>query len=164
MNRKALVLQPFLLLLPGGHAIAASGQNQPAAAAAEAAISPAEREVRALERRWLDTYQRNDVTTMAEIVADDFILTYPNGNLQTKADLLREMRAMPPGPSANRYHTRGVTSRSYGDTVILRGTVITEAEVNGQTGRDVSTYTDVYVRRDGRWQVVSSHLSGSRGN
>ncbi|HYD13595.1 MAG TPA: nuclear transport factor 2 family protein [Allosphingosinicella sp.] len=161
MRRTILISLPFLLFLPGP-AAAAGAQGQPVAA--EAAWTPAEREVRALERSWLDAYQRNDVAAMTGIVADDFILTYPNGSLQTKADLLREMRAMPPGPSANRYHTRGVTSRSYGDTVILRGTVVTEAEVNGQTGRDVSTYTDVYIRRNGRWQVVASHLSGSRGN
>ena len=47
----------------------------------------------------------------------------------------------------------------YGDTVILRGRVITEMQKAGPTEREESRYTDVYVQTNGRWQVVASHLS-----
>ena len=63
-----------------------------------------------------------------------------------------------PGPGM-RYSTEDVRSRAYGETVILVGKVITEYERDGKKIREQSRYTDTYVRRGGRWQVVASHLS-----
>jgi hypothetical protein len=56
-----------------------------------------------------------------------------------------------------------VKSRAYGDTVILIGKVVTEVRCGDKTVREQSRYTDTYVKRDGRWQVVASHLSNVAG-
>ena len=56
-------------------------------------------------------------------------------------------------------HTEEVHARAYGDTVILIGKVVEETQSDGKTEREESRYTDTYVKRDGRWQVVASHLS-----
>jgi ketosteroid isomerase-like protein len=59
-----------------------------------------------------------------------------------------------------KFHTEGVQARAYGDTVILTGRVVTEYQRDGQTmSKEQQRYTDTYVRRNGRWQVVASHLS-----
>ncbi len=50
-------------------------------------------------------------------------------------------------------------ARVYGDTVILIGRVVTEWQQNGQLMKEQARYTDTYVKRNGRWQVVASHLS-----
>ncbi len=134
----------------------------PAPASAAAAAS-AEQEVRALERRWLDAYERNDLAAMDEIVAEDFTITFPDANIDTKAEILSQMRAVPSGAPANRFSTRNVASRSYGDTVILTGIVSVETEREGRTARQEWAYTDTYVRRNGRWQVAASHLSSLPG-
>jgi hypothetical protein len=52
-----------------------------------------------------------------------------------------------------------VRARAYGDTVILLGRVVTEYVRDGKAVKEASRYTDTYVRRGGRWQVVASHLS-----
>jgi len=53
-----------------------------------------------------------------------------------------------------------VHARVYGDTVILTGRVVTEYQRDGQTmSKEQQRYTDTYVKRNGRWQVVASHLS-----
>ena len=154
-------MHPLLRIAAGLAAL----QTSPACASAgqgpvpATAVASAEQEVRALERRWLDAYERNDMAAMAEIVADDFTITFPDANVDTKAEILSQMRALPPGPSANRYHTRNVASRNYGDTVILTGIVVAETQRAGRTVRQEWAYTDTYVRRNGRWQVVASHLS-----
>ena len=159
MFQKAAFL---VVLLPLAGATAAQGPTQAVRAPTESVLSPEEREVRALERRWLDAYERNDVAAMTEIVADDFTITFPNGKMERKADILSQIRSLPPGPSSYRFHTRDVASRSYGDTVILSGVVVTESVRDGRTFREESSYTDTYVSRNGRWQVVASHLSGVR--
>ncbi len=118
--------------------------------------STAEQEVRKLERAWLDAYERHDVKAMNLIVADDFIITFPDGTQQTKPQIMASLNA-PPNPI--KFYTEDVKARVYGDTVILIGRVITEFQRDGKTVKEQSSYTDTYVRRERRWQVVASHLS-----
>jgi uncharacterized protein (TIGR02246 family) len=122
--------------------------------------SKAEQEVRQLERAWLDAYEKFDAEAMDRIVADDFVITFPNGGMQTKAQLMKMVRGpRPPVGSAPRLFTEDTQARVYGNTVILRGRVVTEMQKDGQAQREESRYTDVYVQTEGRWRVVASHLS-----
>lgn len=132
----------------------------PAQQAQRPALTKAEEEVRKLERQWLDAYEQNNADAMDRIVADDFTITFPNGAIQTKPQLMGMIKA--PRRAAQprmRFSTEDVQSRAYGDTVILIGRVITEYERDGKTVKEQSRYTDTYVQRKGRWQVVASHLS-----
>jgi ketosteroid isomerase-like protein len=60
-----------------------------------------------------------------------------------------------------KFTTENVQSRVYGDTVIVMGTVVSEWKQGDKLMTDRSRYTDTYVRRGGRWQVVASHLSNA---
>ena len=123
-------------------------------------LTKAEEEVRRLEREWLDAYEQNDGGAMERIVADDFIITFPNGAMQTKPQLMTIIKSpRRAGQPRMKFSTEDVQSRAYGDTVILIGRVVTEYEREGKAVREQSRYTDTYVRRNGRWQVVASHLS-----
>ncbi|HEV2864715.1 MAG TPA: nuclear transport factor 2 family protein [Pyrinomonadaceae bacterium] len=123
-------------------------------------VSKAEQEVRALERRWLDAYEQTDPAAMDAIVADDFIITFPNGSMQSKPQLMNMIRGMKAAAMPRtKFYTEDVRSRAYGDTVILMGRVVTEYEREGKTVKEQSRYTDTYVRLNGKWRVVASHLS-----
>lgn len=151
MTRRAAALLTLALALCG-----VSHARQ----AAPAKLTGAEEEVRRLERRWLDAYEQHAADEMDRIVADDFTITFPGGAMQTKPQLMAMVKApRRAGRPRMRFHTEGVRSRAYGDTVILTGIVVTEYERDGQTVKEQSRYTDTYVRRGGRWQVVASHLS-----
>jgi uncharacterized protein (TIGR02246 family) len=117
--------------------------------------------VKKLERAWLDAYEQHDEKAMDASVPDDFVITFPNGEMQTKAQIIASLkRPRPKGGPAMKFHTEDVKARAYGDTVILSGRVVTEYQRDGQTmSKDQQRYTDTYVKRDGRWQVVASHLS-----
>ena len=128
-----------------------------ASAQQSSALTPADVEVRKLERAWLDAYEKKDVTAMTAIVADDFTITFSDGEIQTKPQIIESLKR--PGGSTSKFTTENVQSRVYGDTVILIGLVISEWKQNGQPMSDRSRYTDTYVKRGGKWQVVASHLS-----
>ena len=117
-----------------------------------------EQEVRKLERAWLDAYVKNDAEAMNKIVADDFTITFPNGSIEIKPQILDSLKPSRNSPPP-KFHTEEVQARVYGDTVILIGRVITEWQQNGQPMKEQNRYTDTYVKRNGRWQVVASHLS-----
>lgn len=149
-----------LLLFVASSALSLAAQ-QPTT---QRSVTKAEEEVRKLEREWLDAYEQNNAEAMNRIVADDFTITFPNGSIQAKPQLMSMVRAVASSTRrsaepAMRFHTEDAQSRAYGDTVILMGRVVTEYERDGKTVREQSRYTDTYVKRNGRWQVVASHLS-----
>lgn len=122
-------------------------------------FTPAEKEVRKLERSWLDAYEKRDPVAMNTIVADDFTITFNDGSMQTKQQIVNSLKS--PGATEMKFRTEDVRSRVYGDTVVLTGIVISEWKQNGLPMSDRSRYTDTYVRRNGKWQVVASHLSSA---
>jgi uncharacterized protein (TIGR02246 family) len=124
-------------------------------------VSKAEEAVRKLERAWLDAYEQHDAKAMDTIVADDFTITFPDGSMQTKMQVLNSIKSpRNPASPALKFYTEDVQSRVYDDmVVILTGRVVTEYQRDGKTMKEQNRYTDTYVRRQGRWQVVASHLS-----
>jgi len=114
-----------------------------------------EQEVRKLERAWLDAYEKNDAEAMNKIVADDFTITFPNGSIETKPQILDSLKPSRGSSPPPKFHTEEVQARVYGDTVILIGRVTSEWQQNGQPMKEQNRYTDTYVKRNGRWQVVA---------
>ena len=118
--------------------------------------------VQKLERTWLDAYEQHDTKAMDAIVADDFTITFPNGGMQTKPQIMAAIKSpRAAGGPTMKFRTEQVQPRAYGDVVILVGIVITEYQRDGKTVSERQRYTDTYVKRNGRWQVVASHLSNA---
>ena len=119
--------------------------------------------VQKLERAWLDAYEQHDTKSMDAIVADDFTITFPNGSMQSKTQILASLKSPRPAGRSIKFHTEDVQARVYGDTVILIGRVVMQYQRDGQTvSKEEQRYTDTYVKRNGRWQVVASHLSNTK--
>ena len=116
--------------------------------------------VQKLERAWLDAYEQHDAKAMDAIVADDFTITFANGGMQTKPQIIASLESPRPAGRSMKFRTEEVQPRAYGDVVILVGIVVTEYQRDGKTVSERrERYTDTYVKRNGRWQVVASHLS-----
>jgi uncharacterized protein (TIGR02246 family) len=125
--------------------------------------SKAEQEVRTLERQWLDAYEQHDAAAMDKILASDWIGTFADGGMQTKEQVLGFIKSSrKPGMVGPKFFSEDVRARVYGDTVVLTGRIVTQWP-GGDSNREVSRYTDTYVKRDGTWQVVASHMSNDAG-
>jgi CubicO group peptidase (beta-lactamase class C family) len=132
-------------------------QNQPQT---QQRLSQAEQEVRKLEREWLDAYEQHDTAAIDRIVADDFRLTQSGGVEQTKSDILAALKATrDPARPEPKFSTEDVESRVEDDRVILTGRFIQRMERDGQTMIMAARYTDTYLMRQGRWQVVASQMT-----
>jgi len=118
-----------------------------------------EQELLRLEREWLNAYEGRDVAAMERIVADDFTLTFGDGSVIDKAQAIADLKRPGPIDSTLKFSTEDVKVRVYGDTAILTGRVIEKRQRQNRDAVSESRYTDTYVRRQGRWQVVASHLS-----
>lgn len=103
-----------------------------------------------LEQRWLTAGERRDIPALKEILADAFVDVSYQGKLRSKADHL----AVTLAPGKSRQTLEELKVRLYGDTGIVNGLdhVVT---ADGSATYEVR-FTDVFVKRAGRWQAVSA--------
>jgi ketosteroid isomerase-like protein len=136
------------------------GPALPASQAPTATVSPDEQEVKRREREWLDAYERQDAQAMDNILTADFKITHPDGGLQTKADVIAQLKhGKESGQASAKFSTEEVQSRIEGNAVILTGRLVMRSDREGRARLMQARYTDRYEKRQGRWQVVSSVMT-----
>ena len=116
-----------------------------------------EQQVRQLEHEWIEAFLQGDTATLDRILADDFIFTDPEGKLLTKAEWIADMTS---GElTFESIHIDDLQVRMYGDAAVANGrvTVKAQSKEGGFDGR--YCYTDMYVKRDGRWQAVAEQAN-----
>jgi ketosteroid isomerase-like protein len=109
-----------------------------------------EQEVKDLEQRWLENEDRPDV--LESILADDFVHVLPSGFI-SKADHIGYLRQHPNYLSGKK-HFEELRVRVYGDVAIATGIVNSVREQGSKPKR--TAFTDVFVRRDGKWLAVNA--------
>lgn len=114
------------------------------------------------ERAWLDAYVTNDREHMARTLAPGFAITFPNGVIQTREQVIGGL-APEPTPGAvdegESHFTEDRSIRLIGTTAILSGVYVNPGG-DGQPDYR-ARYTDTWMWLNGRWQVVASHLSNA---
>jgi len=115
----------------------------------------AEKELKGLENEWLNSYLRGDKETFDRIVADDFTRTDESGKFATKAEEKALVQAAPTSVNAS-LTNEDVQVRVYGDAAIVTGRIV--SKVQGSLNFQ-SRFTDTFLKRHGRWQVVARHYS-----
>jgi hypothetical protein len=144
---KFLRLLPLLLLFGAGMAVNAT------AAEASRPLSRAEQALREAEQKRFDAMVANDSAALGRALADELTYAHSTGVLQTKAEFLKDLAA-----GTMRYKQIAVLEqdfRMHGAIGIINGVIRVSVNMAG-TDREFSLrYTDVYVRRSGRWQLLA---------
>lgn len=126
-----------------------------------------EREIRKTEREWLNSYLTRDAAVMDRIEADEFRIVYPDGSILTKAQELENLKKAAAPQADLKLETEDEKVRIYGAAAVVTGNFIQKGRYkagpkNGQEFRIVERYLDIYVKRDGRWQVIASQLTSAQ--
>ncbi len=100
-----------------------------------------------LDRAWNDAYVRNERSALADILADDFRGTLPDGRTIGKSQLLQPTEPRP-------VWFRELSLEVYGPAAVSRGRI----RVQHPEGAAEQRFVRVYARREGRWQAVSVHV------
>ena len=103
------------------------------------------------ERQWAESVATGDTSAIERILADDFIGVDPKGRLYTKRQMIDDTRNAPKYFVSNRLND--VKVRFYGNTAIAQGSETWEKR-SGERGRFV--WTDTWLQRTGRWQIVAA--------
>ena len=128
-------------------AVAAPADSQPDRSTRETLIE--------LERSWNDAVYTGDVDVIEDLLADEFRGTYDDGS---RGDKARELELV---ANFNQAVISAVQDdfrvAIYGDTAVVWFTLHLVGLRQGQEAELTLRYTDVWIRRDGRWQCVSAH-------
>ena len=110
-----------------------------------------ERYILESERQWAESVATGDTSTIERILADDFIGVDPKGRSYAKQQMIDETRDAPKYFVSNRLND--VKLRFYGKTAVAQGSETWEKRT-GERGRFV--WTDTWLERNGRWQIVAA--------
>jgi ketosteroid isomerase-like protein len=115
-----------------------------------------EQELMRLEQAYNDAQVKRDRATLEQLWADDYLYTHSNGAVMTKAQDIDDTMS---GEMAWRAaHFDDMKVRRYGDVAVVTGRLVME----GRAVRYASgprRFTDLFVRRNGRWQLVGGQTT-----
>ena len=154
--KSTLALVPLVLLVACGQSsqqAAASSTPPPAATTGD----NVEQTLTKMEQDWVDAILKRDTATVDRILADDFVSTLPNGRTETKAQDIENLKS---GAFTSESMTiNDVKVRVFGDAAVV---TLGQSEKSQQRGKDMSgrtLWTDIFVKRNGKWQIVAEHGS-----
>lgn len=149
-----------ILLLTLAAIVSVSAQNDKDAKKAK---QPRDRkvmleQVSKLNEEYSFMIQRGDAAAIERVLADDYLLTDENGKVFTKADDLATYKNRQ--IKIESVKTLDQKIRVIGDAVVIANATINFKGVKNDKPFDVTEQcTTIWAWRDGRWQIVSDHIS-----
>lgn len=111
-------------------------------------------EMTQIEHRLVNAWLANDRKTVDSILAFEWSVIDLTGHVLTKEQVMKEF-----GSGDRKIESGSIddlTVRRYGGTVIVTGRSMLAGRYQGKQVSVTQRFTDVFVKRDGRWQAVAS--------
>ena len=121
------------------------------------ADGPEEAALLNIERGFALAWTNADVAFIGEHEADEFVFTNSDGALSAKADDLASLKS-----GSTRLESQSVDDMRaivFGDSAVVVGRLTSKGTYLGKDLSGVYRFTDTFVKRDGRWQVVASQAN-----
>jgi ketosteroid isomerase-like protein len=116
-----------------------------------------EEELLKIEEEFAAAILKNDVENLGRLVADDWIIIDPNGEI---VDRTRFFEVIKSGVlTHDMMESEDFRVRVYGDSAVVTGVTRTKGKFMGQEFSTQERATDVFVKSDGRWRCVLTHLT-----
>jgi len=116
-----------------------------------------EEELLKLERAFADAIIKNDLESIGRIVADDWIIVDPNGEIVGRTRFFEVIKSG--ALTHDIMESEDFRVRVYGESAVVTAITSTKGKFMGQEFSTRERATDVFVKRDGRWQCVLTHLT-----
>jgi len=117
-----------------------------------------EQEVLQFERDACKAFLDADVAALERVLTPEFSLTLSNGEVNTRADEINELRSKKVHYDV--FENYDMLVRFYGDDVaVVLGKTRVKGTGDGKPFDRVVQFTDTLIKRDGRWQLAAGHVS-----
>lgn len=105
------------------------------------------------DRARFEAQVKADVAALEKLLAAELTYVHSSGVLDSKDAYIGVIKS-----GKTKYKSivpEEVTARTFGDVAIVNGKATIDLVSDGQDRHLILRYTDVWVKRDGRWQMVS---------
>jgi hypothetical protein len=135
---------------------------------AQSNVSPSEIDkIKTMDRQWIiDAYSSRDLKDFDAIVAEDFLITAGNGKVLTKAEkragVARDYTPPETWSSPDKIFRIEPDShrvRLFGKSAVSNGYITEKYDWKGTPINNRVYFTNTYIKRGGRWQVVASQFT-----
>ncbi|MGH9557496.1 MAG: nuclear transport factor 2 family protein [Terriglobales bacterium] len=110
-----------------------------------------------LANEWDRAMVENDAEAIGQYMADDWTIIGSDGSIGDKATFLELVKS---GTlSHDVMESYDLKVRVYGDTAVVTSRGISGGKYQGQPFREVERVSCVFVRQEGQWRCVLTHLS-----
>jgi ketosteroid isomerase-like protein len=116
-----------------------------------------ERDLIELSHAWDRAMIRNDADAIGEFMADDWLIIGADGRESDKLTFLALVRSG--ALTHDVMSSGGFRVRLYGDAAVVLHDGVSGGRFQGHAFRDHERVSSVFVRTDGRWRCVLTHLS-----
>jgi ketosteroid isomerase-like protein len=116
-----------------------------------------EQELLKVEKEFAKAIVKNDLEGIERLVAVDWIIVGPDGEIVERARFFEVIKSGAMAHDA--MESEDFRIRIYGDSAVVTGITRTKGKFMGQEFSTKERATDVFVKRDGRWQCVLTHLT-----
>ncbi len=116
-----------------------------------------EQELLKWEKDFASAVVSNDADAIGKFLADDWVIVDPDGGIIDRSRFLGVIKS---GELTHQLmESDDLKVRSYGDSAVVTALTKTKAKFAGQELTTLERATDVFAKRDGRWQCVFSQLT-----
>lgn len=116
--------------------------------------SSSEKEILKLENQWCEAVVKRDTTTLQRLYADEYLCTGSGGDVWNK---VQEIAGIASGTYvATSFNLDDMKSHIYGNVAVVTGSNTIKATYKGKDISGKYRFTDVFVKRSGRWQCVAT--------
>ncbi len=115
------------------------------------------KELTRLEKVWNDAHLKGDAEALDKLWAEDLFVTVPDMPVMNKEESLAVWKSGK--MKFDIYKTSNIRIKVYGNAAVVTGQLVRIRDSTSKVFEDDWRFTKVYVRRSGRWQVVTWHGS-----
>ena len=135
-----------------------------APAQSESKAAPSKRSVEGqlieLERQMSAALVREDAAVLDRLWSNDLVFTFPNGKVSNKAQRLAGQKpTAPSSQSESETINDEVKVHLYRNTAVVTVLSTWKGKANNQEYSSQFQATHVWVKQQGRWQLVAAHVS-----
>lgn len=125
-----------------------------------------EQEVRDAFSQFSDAFVKADTVVLRSLLADDYVHTNVNGGVLDKTRWLAFAKTRHEDLKSGKvkidtYRNDDLRIRVYGNTAVVTGLNTTNGFRDGKEWKMNLRFTNVWVKREGRWQRVAFHDSNA---
>jgi ketosteroid isomerase-like protein len=110
-----------------------------------------------LDEQWMAAIVKNDAPAIGTFMSPDWVIIGPEGGLINRDQFLHVIK------SGDLVHDSMASDdwrvRVYGDTAVVTAQTRSKGAYRGQPFATHERSTSVFIRRDGRWLCVLTHLT-----